>query len=216
MITTLPSRAGRQRIFLDAAGRRSFATFALRVKRLLFLTDLTHQSDVALDYTANLARYFDALVTLLHVCPPPTPTDFFSGIRTHNELFPGILNIGGNNERGSTADLDLLRMQAEMRRSGARCDACLRCGPPAKEAFKVAANRAADLLVISEHHLAWFRSLTAEDPTGTFLVGAPCPVVVVADQPAIAPSSQPSLGRATPTSPESQLATGRSAPGKPG
>jgi nucleotide-binding universal stress UspA family protein len=192
MITTLPSRAGRQKIFLDAAGRRSFATFALRVKRVLLLTDLTHQSDAALDYAANLARYFDARVTLLHVCPPPASTDFFPGIRTHTELFPGVPAIGENNEYGSTADLDLLRLQAEIRRSGARCDACLRCGPHAKEAFQVAANRAADLLVISEHHLNWFRSLTEEAPTGTYLVGAPCPVVVVADQPAIAPSPQPS------------------------
>jgi hypothetical protein len=41
--------------------------------------------------------------------------------------------------------------------------------------------------VISEHHLSWFRSFTEEDREGTFLSDASCPVVVVADEPAIAP-----------------------------
>jgi nucleotide-binding universal stress UspA family protein len=190
MATTLKNRVGRQRIFQDAARRQSFATFALRVKRVVLLTDLTHESDAALDYAANLARYFEARVTLLHVCPPPAATEFFPGIRTNTELFPGILTIGGNNERGSTADLDLLRLQAEVRRRGARSDACLRCGPYANEAFRVAANRAADLLVISEHHVRWFRSFIEEDHEGPSLIGAPCPVVVIADQPAIAPCPQ--------------------------
>jgi nucleotide-binding universal stress UspA family protein len=190
MTITLQNEAGRQKIFRDAAGRRSFATFALTVKRVVLLTDLTHQSDTAVDYTVNLAVYFDARVTLLHVCPPSTSTEFFPGILTHTELFPGVLTIGGNDERGSIADLKLLRLQVEIRRRGARCDACLRCGRYAEEAFRVAANRAADLLVISEHHLSWFRSFTEEDHEGTFLIGAPCPVVVIADQPAIAPCPQ--------------------------
>ena len=186
-MATLLEETARQRIFLDAAGRRSFATFPFTVKRVVLLTDLTHESDSAVNYAASLARYFEARVTLLHVCSPSRNAEFSHGMRTHTELFPGLLSIGGNNEWRSTADLDLLRLHAEIQHRGVRCDACLRCGRYAQEAFKVAANRSADLLVISEHHLSWFRSFTEEDHEGTFLIDAPCPVVVVADEPAIAP-----------------------------
>ena len=164
-MTTLQSEIGRQKIFQDVGGRRSYATFALTVKRVVVLTDLTPESDAAVDYTVNLAQYFDARVTLLHVCQP----------LTYAEFFPGV---------------DLLRLQAEIRRRGVRCDACLRCGPYAEQALAVAADRAADLLVVSERHLSWFRSFTEEDHEGTFLIGAPCPLVVIADQPTIGPCPQ--------------------------
>lgn len=190
MTTSLQSEMARQRIFRDASGRRSFATLPLTVKRVVVLTDLTPESDAAVDYTVNLAEYFDARVTLLHVCPAQTSTEFFSGMLTNTELFPGILTIGGSGNRRPNADLDLLRLQTEIRRRGPRCDACLRCGRYAEQAFAVAADRAADLLVVSEHCLSWFASFAKEDREGTFLTDAPCPLVVVGDQPTIAPCPQ--------------------------
>lgn len=174
---TLQSEIGRQKVFKDAGGRQSFTTFALTVKRAVVVTDLTPQSAAAVDYAVNLVLYFDARLTLLHVCPP----------LTYTEVSPGILTIAGNGVQRPNADLELLRLRAEIRRRGPRCDACLRCGLYAKEAFRVAADRAADLLVISEHHLSWFRSFTEEDRGGTFVIGAPCPLVVIADQPANKP-----------------------------
>ena len=186
-MTSLQTELARRKIFRDASGRRSFATLPLTVRRAVVLTDLTNKSQAAVDYTVNLAEYFDARVTLLHVCPPETSTEFFSGITANTELFPGILTIGGNGNRRSNADLDLLRLQAEVRRRAPRCEACLRCGRYAEQAFAVAADRAADLLVVSEHHLSWFRGFVEETREGTFLTGAPCPLVAVADQPTTAP-----------------------------
>jgi len=189
---SLQGELARQKIFRDASGRRSFATFPLKVKRVAVLTDLTDESQAAVDYTVSLAEYFDARVTLLHVCPPGNSAEFFSGILTHTELFPGILTIGGSGNHRPNADLDLLRLQAEIRRRGPSCEACLRCGRYAEQAFAVAADRSADLLVVSEQHLNWFASFTEEDHEGMLLRGAPCRLVAVADQPMIAPCPQTS------------------------
>jgi hypothetical protein len=55
------------------------------------------------------------------------------------------------------------------------------------EAFKVAEERSADLLIISENNLNWFSYFMKEDYNGKFILDAPCPVAVISDRQTTAP-----------------------------
>jgi nucleotide-binding universal stress UspA family protein len=163
------SDLGTQGLLWDWSGRRSFEKYWLNVKQLVLLTDLTKESEHAVDYALSLAQYFQAKLTLLYIFAPLT-------VREAYFCVPSI-----NAERG------LLRLEAATRLKHTQCDACFRCGRYAEEAFKVAEERSADLIVVAESNLSWFRYFLHSDYRGKYVLDAPCPLVVVTDQPAIAP-----------------------------
>jgi nucleotide-binding universal stress UspA family protein len=169
MTTTLQSDVSRQKVLEDWRGRRSFSMFPFNVKQLVVLTDLTKKSEHAVDYAVSLAQYFQAGLTLLHVCAPLTVRESYFDV-------PSI-----------DVERDLLRLATAIGLKHTPCRACLRCGRYREEAFKIAEERSADLLVVSENNLSWFRSFIQEDYNGKFILDAPCPVVVISHRETTAP-----------------------------
>src|SRR5262245_54110209 len=84
MTTTLRSDVSRQKVLDDWSGRRSFSMFPFNVKHLVVLTDLSKESDHAVDYAVSLAQYFQARLTLLCVSAPLTVRDSYYGLSSIN------------------------------------------------------------------------------------------------------------------------------------
>lgn len=162
MTTTVQSDLRRHYLLQDWMGRRSFEKFRFAVKQLVTLTDLTKESANAVKYALSVAQHFRARLTLLYISTPFRASD----------SCVTIIN----------AERNLLRLEAATRAKYKQCDACLRCGPYAEVAFKVAEERSADLLVVPESNLSWFRYFIHDDYDGSFVLNAPCPVMVVADE----------------------------------
>jgi nucleotide-binding universal stress UspA family protein len=169
MTTTLQSDVSRQKVLEDWSGRRSFSMFPFDLKQLVVLTDLTKESKHAVDYAVSLAEHFQAGLTLLHVCAPLTVRESYFDL-------PSI-----------DVERDLLRLERAIGLKHTPCRACLRQGRFGEEAFKVAEERSADLLVVSENNLSWFRSFIQEDYNGKFILDAPCPVAVISHRETTAP-----------------------------
>src|SRR6516165_5752551 len=72
MMTILQSDVRRQKVLEDWGERRPFSMFPFNVKQLVVLTDLTKETERAVDYAVSLAQYFKARLTLLYVSAPPT------------------------------------------------------------------------------------------------------------------------------------------------
>jgi len=153
----------RQNVFQDRAGRRSFSTFPFNVKQLVVLADLTKESEHAVDYAVSLAQYFKAGLTLLYVSAPLTVRESHFGVLS------------------TEVERDLLHLETAIRLKHTPCNACLRCGRYGEEAFRIAKERSADLLVIFEDNLSWFLYRIQEDFNGNFILDAPCPVAVISD-----------------------------------
>jgi len=136
---------------------RSFSLLPFNVKQLVVLTDLMKESGHAVDYVVSLAQYFRAGLTPLTV----------------RESHFGV----------SSTDVEraLLHLETAIRLKHTPCSACLRCGRYGEEAFRIAKERSADLLVIFEDNLSWFLYRIQEDFNGNFILDAPCPVAVISD-----------------------------------
>jgi nucleotide-binding universal stress UspA family protein len=168
MMTAIQSDVSKQKVLEDWIGRRSFSMFHFSVKQLVVLTDLTKQSEHAVDYAVSLAQHFQAGLALLYVCAPLTVKESYFDI-------PSI-----------DVERDLLRLETAIGLKHTPCRACLRCRY-CEEAFKIAEERSADLIVVSEYNLSWFRSFIQEDYNGKFILDAPCPVAVISHRGTTAP-----------------------------
>jgi nucleotide-binding universal stress UspA family protein len=163
MMTILQSDVRRQKVLEDWGERRPFSMFPFNVKQLVVLTDLTKETERAVDYAVSLAQYFKARLTLLYVSAPPT-------VRESYFCVPFI-----------DVERELLHLEKAIRLKHITSTVCLRRGRYGEEAFKVAEERSADLLVISKNNLNWFSYFIKEDYNGKFILDAPCPVAVISD-----------------------------------
>jgi nucleotide-binding universal stress UspA family protein len=168
MMTAIQSDVSKQKVLEHWIGRRSFSMFHFSVKQLVVLTDLTKQSEHAVDYAVSLAQHFQAGLTLLYVCAPLTVKESYFDI-------PSI-----------DVERDLLRLETAIGLKHTPCRACLQCRY-GEEAFKIAEERSADLIVVSEYNLSWFRSFIQEDYNGKFILDAPCPIAVISHRGTTAP-----------------------------
>ncbi len=140
------------------------------VKRILCPLDFSAPSAHALDQAAQLARWYGARLTVLHVRPTVVP---------HPDISPE-----GHMAPWLVAELETLRLRvsaacAEAATAGVQVDAMTSAGEPVHEILGHAHTLAADLIVLGTHGLSGFRHLVLGSVTEKVLRRATCPVLTV-------------------------------------
>jgi universal stress protein A len=139
------------------------------IKRVLVPTDLTNESQSAIEFGLLLAQRFGAGLTLLHVYQRPYAIEYLRGPDTSEEVwkrriyFVDTLKFFANNVKVRYAD----------------CDTEFREGELCEEIVNTAKDREVDLIILSTHHYNWLTRLAYGCDAETILRHAPCPIVVL-------------------------------------
>ena len=141
-----------------------------RLKRILAPTDFSANSEKAVHYAIQLARFVGARLTLLHVVPEPSALDYtMQGIP--------VDEIQGWKEE---AEAKLANELAKAKVDYQEVDSILTMAlHPRDEIVRAAASLGADILVLSTHgYTGWRHALFGSDAE-RILEQAPCPVLVI-------------------------------------
>ena len=139
------------------------------VKRILVPTDLTDESERAIEFGLVLAKFFGAHLTLLHVYKQPYAVQYLRGPYAYDAVLQERMYFV--NALNSIAE--------EVRKRYADCDTEFRDGVPCQEIVNMARERDMDLVVISTHHYNWLTRLAYGCDAERILHDAPCPVLVL-------------------------------------
>ncbi len=139
------------------------------VKRILCPLDFSEPSAHALDQAVQLARGYDARLTVLHVRPTVVP---------HPDISPE-----GHMAPWLVAELETLRQRVLAAcadaAAGVQVDAVASAGDPVHEILSHANTLTADLIVLGTHGLSGFQHLVLGSVTEKVLRRAACPVLTV-------------------------------------
>lgn len=140
------------------------------VKRILCPLDFSEPSAHALAQAAQLARWYGARLTVLHVRPTVVP---------HPDISPE-----GHMAPWLVAELETLRHRvsaacADAVAARVPVDAMASAGEPVHEILSHADTLGADLIVLGTHGLSGFRHLVLGSVTEKVLRRATCPVLTV-------------------------------------
>ena len=139
------------------------------VKRILVPTDLTDESERAIEFGLVLAKFFGAHLTLLHVYKQPYAVQYLRGPCAYDAVLQERMYFV--NALNSIAEV--------VRKRYADCDTEFRDGVPCEEIVNMARERDMDLVVISTHHYNWLTRLAFGCDAERILHDAPCPVLVL-------------------------------------
>lgn len=140
------------------------------VKRILCPLDFSEPSAHALDQAVQLARWYGARLSVLHVRPTVVP---------HPDISPE-----GHMAPWLVAELEALRHRVsaactDAATAGVQVDALTSAGDPVHEILDHAKTLAADLIVLGTHGLSGFQHLVLGSVTEKVLRRAACPVLTV-------------------------------------
>jgi universal stress protein A len=143
----------------------------LNIQKILCPTDFSEPSYEALDDAVELAKLFQAALTVLYVLPllPPQPTN-------PNRSFeiPEYERIVHKESKEHLEELVAQRVPKTV-----KAVALIGHGSPAKEIVRIAEDEKMDLIVISTHgHSGWQR-LVMGSVAEKVVRSAPCPVLAV-------------------------------------
>jgi len=155
-------------------GKRSIESrdrtrFPSSVKRILVPTDLTIESEKAIEFGLVLARLFGAQLTLFHVYHEPYSIEYLRGPCAYNAVL--------ENRRYSASILNSIAEDVKKRYSD--CDAEFCDGVPSEEIVRMASEQKIDLIVVSTHHYNWLGRLAYGCDSERILRDAPCPVLIL-------------------------------------
>jgi len=138
----------------------------LRLRRILYATDLLPGSARALTYALGLAEHEHAHLTLLHVLKMPTDVP-----------------LGSREAERDTAMKRLVQLHPRETTLSVETEFIVEIGAPAEHILKVAEDQGADLIVMGPHRTSYAR-VSAHLPWVTphqVLCHARCPVLTVRD-----------------------------------
>jgi len=144
------------------------------LRPVLAPTDLSGESRKKIKYAMQLARRFQAKLTLLHVCQLPKADGL--GANSPDEK---LLE-----QKRTQAKRRLLSLHDIIRAQYANTEPCLRFGEPPKEVISTVRSLAVDVIIVSEHDHAWLNHF----PGKGVLHSIACPVLIVQDH---EPSTSP-------------------------
>jgi nucleotide-binding universal stress UspA family protein len=153
----------------ETKGPGTVEQIAAPIKRILVPTDLTPQSDKAIEYGLTLAERFGAHLTLFYAFKESYASQYSRGQHAYdNSLmernsYEGVLRAAGKKLRERYAD----------------CDTVFAYGEPDEEIVKVARQGEFDLIVISTHHYNWLTRLAFGSDADQILHDAPCPILLL-------------------------------------
>jgi nucleotide-binding universal stress UspA family protein len=156
----------------SARPRRKAAAAAvpLRIKSILVPLDFSTPSRQTLAYAVEVARQFQAKLTLLHVVEPVAMPDFAAA-------FPLVLEPG---EMVAAARTELAQAVQAAGVPPALVEKLLvRVGRSFHEIATAARSRKADLIIISTHGYTGVKHALLGSTTERVVRHAPCPVLVV-------------------------------------
>jgi nucleotide-binding universal stress UspA family protein len=139
------------------------------VERILVPTDLSQESDRAIEYGLVLAQRFGAHLTLLHVYREPYAVEYMRGRYASDAVAEERMYFKNR----------LKYLAEEVRKVYGDCDIEFRDGLPCKEIIKTAKEQDADLIIISTHHYNWLMRLAYGCAAEEILRHAPCPLVIL-------------------------------------
>ena len=143
--------------------------FPVTIERILVPTDLTAESERAIEYGFVLAQRFGAHLTLLHVCKEPCSAEYMRGSRVREAVVEERMYFKNK----------LQLIAEEIKKHYAHCDTKFRDGVPSDEIVKTAEEENIDLIVISTHHYNWLTRLAYGCDGEQVLRHAPCPILML-------------------------------------
>jgi nucleotide-binding universal stress UspA family protein len=143
--------------------------FPIRIERILVPTDLTAESERAIEYGFVLAQCFGAHLTLLHVCIEPCSAEYMRGSHVREAIVEERMYF--KNKLQSIAE--------EIKKHYAQCNTEFRDGVPCDEIVKTAGEENIDLVVISTHYYNWLTRLAYGCDGEQVLRHALCPILVL-------------------------------------
>ncbi|HEV8321006.1 MAG TPA: universal stress protein [Myxococcota bacterium] len=152
-----------------------------RVKRILVPVDFSTGAEAAFEYARFLAETFGAAIDVLHVVEPPR----YSGVDL-------MLTVAGSTYASLpdlTRALAAREMEAFVAAHGAAAGplrARLEVGEPATVIARLAASDAYDLVVMGTHGRTGMAHFLMGSVAENVVRRAPCPVVTVRNQDAVA------------------------------
>lgn len=141
----------------------------ITLERIMVPTDLTAESEQAVEYGFVLAQRLGAHLALLHVYQAPHELEYIPGRYASDAWI---------NDR--TASRNTLKsITEEIQKHYADCDFEFRDGVPSEEILKTANERNIDLIVISTHHCNWLTRLVYGSDADQISHHAPCPILLL-------------------------------------
>ena len=138
------------------------------LQKILVAVDLSDHSIATVRYAAEIARYFDASLTISHVYSPQPMDEFASG-----KSYGALLERQQND---ALTRLDELTYQ--VRAFLPACKPVLLVGDPAEQISTFARNSDTDLIVTASHHPSFLGRLFGLDQAPKIMHRAPCSVLV--------------------------------------
>jgi nucleotide-binding universal stress UspA family protein len=144
--------------------------FPIKFKRIMVPTDLTNESDKAIESGMVLAKLFGARLTLLHAYQDPYyAVEYLLGPPAQDRAL-----------QDQTYFENTLKTIAQgLRKDYPDCDIEFRDGEPCKEIVRAAKERDIDLIIISTHHYNWLTRLAFGCDAEQILRHAPCPILIL-------------------------------------
>lgn len=142
-------------------------------KMICCAVDFSEPSRIAMEGAADLARRFQAELTLVHAVVPPAPAA--SDVLVSSA---GLANIAAEEE---TSALEAWRSEAEQR-AGIPVRASLLSGDPAASIVRYARDQRCDLVVIGTHGRAGIRRVVLGSVAERVVRHAECPVLVIGER----------------------------------
>ena len=176
----------------------------LPLKKILYPTDFSTPSYVALKHAVELASHFDAELCLLNVVPflEPTPPDLALA-------FIAITDVASDAERKDDAMQQLRQLVEAHVPSNIKTRCEVKMGYADKEITYLATHENFDLLVIATHGLIGWRHLLYGSVAESIVRQSHCPVLTVHAE----PEKEPETAQETEDEPMLAGASGAGASG---
>jgi nucleotide-binding universal stress UspA family protein len=137
------------------------------IRKVLVAVNLSEHSEATASYAAQIAKYFDASLTIAFVCQP-VPLGEYTCESTYTLL------------EGQRSDLQkmLEELACKMEKTGVACRSAFLVGEPAEQILTLAHDMGADLIVTASHHLTLLKRIFKLDKAAQIVRRASCPVLV--------------------------------------
>jgi nucleotide-binding universal stress UspA family protein len=149
------------------------------IKKVLVAVDLSEQSEATATYAAELANFFGASLTLVHVHDPAPLYEYAS------ETTCTVLD-----EQREDLEKLLDELTQQVRKLGLVCRSVFLDGDPAKQIVALASDIDADLIVTGSRPSTFLGSLFSQHKAPQIMHYAPCPVLVYHQKTASTSSNQ--------------------------
>ena len=145
----------------------------MKIKKIIWATDGSKESERALDYAKYIAGKSGAEIVGVHVVPMPIQSLFNNLSDSKAEIRKWRLRI----ENNAAKKFD--EVKEELQKTGIKFDGVILKGVPSDRIKEFAKRRKADLIVMGKHGHGFFESMVAGSETVRVLKSSHVPVLAV-------------------------------------